>query len=340
MDNFYYLGSEIKSIDGVIKGYAVRFGSPNDTDLESDYFTIDTDFGRPLKIGDSFKMNAYYHHGQDKTLKSMVIGEGTVTLDDKGLWYEAQLDMSNEYAAMIDKMIKEGKMGFSSGAAAHLVSREKKSNAYHIKTWCISEISLTPQPAEPRAKVYKSIQEIEEIDKNKDSKKEMEKEDSEEENSEEVEIEVDTNLDPESFVNEIFIDSNKELVSEAIHELFERMCNGLYAVLEQGKPFNYVEALINGFSKRAIEFSNKIYDVPEEEKSALKLYNGSKPETVRDLERRLRDVVKVSNNQAKALAGIVFNQRDVENDTNKKSIEPNNELKNKMIKQAMLDLMR
>ena len=125
-DTLYLFGSEIKAVDGKVKGYAIRFGSPADTDLESDYFTANTDFGRPLKKGDSFQMNLYYHHGQDKTIKSYVIGSGIATLDDKGLWFEAQIDMANEYSKYIDELAKQGKLGYSSGSASHLVSREKR----------------------------------------------------------------------------------------------------------------------------------------------------------------------------------------------------------------------
>jgi phage head maturation protease len=157
-DQLYYLGSEIKSeSNGKIKGYAVRFGSPDDTDLEHDFFTPNTDFGRKMKKGDSFKMNLYYHHGQDRTLKSSVIGEGIVTMDDKGLWMEAQIDMANEYGKMIDDMAKRGLLGFSSGAASHLVTRSKAGKSFEIITWPLSEVSTTPSPAEFRNKILKSI---------------------------------------------------------------------------------------------------------------------------------------------------------------------------------------
>jgi phage head maturation protease len=157
-DQLYYLGSEIKSeSNGKIKGYAVRFGSPDDTDLEHDFFTPNTDFGRKMKKGDSFKMNLYYHHGQDSVLKSSVIGEGIVTMDDKGLWMEAQIDMANEYGKMIDDMAKRGLLGFSSGAASHLVTRAKAGKSFEIVTWPISEVSTTPSPAEFRNKILKSI---------------------------------------------------------------------------------------------------------------------------------------------------------------------------------------
>lgn len=157
-DQLYYLGSDIKSTaPGVVKGYAIRFGSPNDTDLENDYFTPETDFGRPLKVGDSFKMNLYYHHGQDSVLKSIPVGSGIITMDDKGLWMEAQIDMANEYGKMIDELAKMGKLGYSSGATSHLVERKKTGKSFLIKSWPIGEVSLTVTPAESRNKVYKLI---------------------------------------------------------------------------------------------------------------------------------------------------------------------------------------
>jgi HK97 family phage prohead protease len=157
-DQLYYLGSAVKSTaPGMIKGYAIRFGSPNDTDLENDYFSPETDFGRPLKVGDSFKMNLYYHHGQDSVLKSIAVGSGIITMDDKGLWMEAQIDMANEYGKMIDEMAKMGKLGYSSGATSHLVERQKNGKSYLIKSWPIGEVSVTPTPAESRNKVMKLI---------------------------------------------------------------------------------------------------------------------------------------------------------------------------------------
>lgn len=157
-ENLYIYGDAIKATaDGKIKGYAIRFGSPDNTDLEADYFVASTDFGRPMKMGDKFKINLYYHHGADSTMKSYPIGYGEVMMDDVGLWYEAQIDMSNEYGKMIDKLAQQGKLGFSSGAAGHLVTREKTGKSYKIMSWPIAEVSVTPTPAESRNKVYKLI---------------------------------------------------------------------------------------------------------------------------------------------------------------------------------------
>ena len=66
MQTLVNFGSAIKADDsGRVRGYLVRFGGQ---DLEGDFFTPQTDFGRPMKSGDRVPMNLYYHHGQDKDI--------------------------------------------------------------------------------------------------------------------------------------------------------------------------------------------------------------------------------------------------------------------------------
>jgi len=146
-----FQGSNIKATGrGMVEGYLVRFGSPSDTDLERDYFTKSTDFGMEFLDGSSHKLGLYYNHGMDPVVKTKKIGYGSIKMTDNGLWYEAQLDMADEYAKMIYDLAKKGKLGFSSGAASHMVDREKVGKSYEIKRWNLAEASLTPQPAESR----------------------------------------------------------------------------------------------------------------------------------------------------------------------------------------------
>lgn len=149
-DKLVYFGDSIKVVGNVVKGYLVRFGNPKDTDLEGDYFTSKTDFGRPLSEGKSFALNLYYHHGADKTIGTKEIGTGIVKMDSVGLWYEAQINMNDEYNMMIAELAKRGKLGFSSGAAGHMVERTQKGLSHEILRWNIAEASLTPRPAESR----------------------------------------------------------------------------------------------------------------------------------------------------------------------------------------------
>lgn len=142
-----------------IGGYAVRYTGPSDPDLYGDFFTSSTDFGHDDL--DGLKMRLYYEHGMN-ALKSAAIGRGTFKSDDKGLWYEAELEESNEYIEYIRELIEQGRIGYSSGAVGHLVEREPAGGkAYWIKTWPLGEISITKKPAEPRNLVsLKSLYEL------------------------------------------------------------------------------------------------------------------------------------------------------------------------------------
>jgi phage head maturation protease len=98
---------------GYVKGYLVRFGDTKTADLEGDYFTKATDYGFPIESGKRVPLNVYYHHGMDAQVGKKSIGTGYIKMDDTGLWYEAQLDLADEYGSMIAKLCKQGKMGFS-----------------------------------------------------------------------------------------------------------------------------------------------------------------------------------------------------------------------------------
>ncbi len=82
---------------GYVKGYLVRFGDTKTADLEGDFFTPQTDYGFPVAKGQRVPLNVYYHHGMDAAVGKKSIGTGYIKMDDVGLWYEAQLDMADEY---------------------------------------------------------------------------------------------------------------------------------------------------------------------------------------------------------------------------------------------------
>jgi len=142
-------GSEIKMLEnGKIGGYAVLFSGPTDTDLYGDFFTDGTDFGDVKSVG------LYYQHGYDPVLKNTRIGSGTLKYDERGLWFEAQIEDRHEYVDMIRELVEMGKLGYSSGAVSHLVSRKEAPNgAGQITAWPLGEVSLVTRPAEPRISV-------------------------------------------------------------------------------------------------------------------------------------------------------------------------------------------
>jgi len=160
-DKLIYYGDSLKVISqtndqAVVGGYVARYGSPKDTDADREYFTTETDFD--IKSGE--ERSVYFHHGLDRNLKNRRLGRATITYDEVGAWAESVIELSDRYAQKIVQFIKEGRLGYSSGTAPHLVERQPVEGATHIKYWPIAEVSITPTPAEPRNRVYqiKSIE--------------------------------------------------------------------------------------------------------------------------------------------------------------------------------------
>ena len=259
---------------GSVKGYLVRFGSPDATDLEGDFFTPQTDFGFPIKAGERVPLNVYYHHGMDKIVGKKSIGTGYVKMDETGLWYEAQLDMADEYGSMIAKLCKQGKMGYSSGAAGHMVERKSVGKASEITRWCIAEASITPTPAEYRNSV-KSLEDMYSMEP-------MEEE--------EIVMAPMPEQSPEEYAVSVFDESESEMVHEGLEAYYDALCGAIEMVTDQAMA----DAIIDEFAKRA---------------KALFAMHGVKsvqPASLRGVERRLRDAVGLSRSSAKRLAPVVW----------------------------------
>ena len=125
-------------------GYLVVWGDASTRDLQGEYFTPATDFAldwydeRPV----------LYHHGLDGNLKAAVIGKiDRLTVDEVGIWAEAQLDLHKRYVRAVQRLVEKGVLNWSSGSLAHLVDVADDGT---IKRWPLVEGSLTPTPAEPR----------------------------------------------------------------------------------------------------------------------------------------------------------------------------------------------
>ena len=146
-DELIYFGDAIKAMgNGKVGGYLVRYSSGDAPDLTGDYFNAGADYG----IGDGATVPIYYQHGFDPVIKNRRIGSGKAKFDEVGIWLESQLEMRDEYERMIYELAESGKLGWSSGAAGHLVDRKQNGKAWQITSWPIAEASLTPTPAEPR----------------------------------------------------------------------------------------------------------------------------------------------------------------------------------------------
>ena len=144
-DILIFTGDAVKALgDGRVGGYLARFTKSGDYDLTGDRFDAATDFG------DADKLPVLFNHGMDRTLGRKRIGKSELRRDDVGLWVEAQLQQRDEYERAIYELAEQGKLSWSSGAAAHTVEREPEGKGAYIKQWYLSEASLTPTPAEPR----------------------------------------------------------------------------------------------------------------------------------------------------------------------------------------------
>lgn len=141
-------GDAVKDLgNGKVGGLLVLFTTSEDPDLEDDFFTKETDYD----LERSTKSSVYYAHGRDKTIGTRKLGEGSMEIKDAGVWIEAQLNLRDKYEKAIYKLVKQGKLGWSSGTAPHLVERKEVDGANQVMKWPLGlDATLSPIPAEPR----------------------------------------------------------------------------------------------------------------------------------------------------------------------------------------------
>jgi len=152
--------SDVKA-DGTVEvgGYGILFTGPDDPDLDGQFFTAESDFW--LAGRKDAAAWAIYGHGMDEVMgvKRLSPTPWKAEVDEAGVWMEGQLEIADKYDEMlVEKGIKPGKMGLSTGVPPHLVRTEQKGGAEHIKTWPFAEVSITPQPAEPATREPLGVQ--------------------------------------------------------------------------------------------------------------------------------------------------------------------------------------
>lgn len=153
MSELVYIGGALKALDenGKVGGYLVRFSDASRKDLDGEYFTKSTYFG----ARDADGADCLMHHMQPlpdvpRELTDHIFHPLKTKKDDIGIFAETILDLADKYEKKVFELISEGKLGFSSGAAAHTVIKGEDGE---IKRWLIAEGSFTPIPAEPQNKV-------------------------------------------------------------------------------------------------------------------------------------------------------------------------------------------
>jgi hypothetical protein len=143
-------GAALKAVEGGdVEGLLVVFGNPDAVDLENEFFSAETDFGRLRETP------IWLNHAQPvKTASGVIlieepIGYGALELTDEGVIIRGLLDAKYRYLAQIAP-----ELGWSSGTAAHLVVRQPVGKATFIKRWLLGlDASITPTPAEPRTMI-------------------------------------------------------------------------------------------------------------------------------------------------------------------------------------------
>ncbi|UCG10733.1 MAG: phage major capsid protein, partial [Dehalococcoidia bacterium] len=132
-----------------VGGVLVRFGDPDDTDADMEFFTKDTFFG--MKPGEKKHTPVWFNHrvpfkskGGDIWVRDP-IGEGWMELTEDGVLIDAIIDAREVYEGVLDKL------GWSSGTAARFTDREAAGKASRITHWPLGlDASMTFGPAEPR----------------------------------------------------------------------------------------------------------------------------------------------------------------------------------------------
>jgi hypothetical protein len=124
-------------------GWLVKFG---EVDFEGDVFTEETNFFLGPS-GQKANIPVLYEHGRDSLLGLSLLGEGTVSLRDGGLWISATLRVPPMLGSALKRLARDRQIGWSSGAAAHLTPPLRKGTPNHVKSWAIAEASLTTRPA-------------------------------------------------------------------------------------------------------------------------------------------------------------------------------------------------
>jgi HK97 family phage major capsid protein len=143
-----------------VGAYAIRFSTAAEKDLQGDYFTAETKFGRDGGNG----APVLFHHGMTAGKGGLLgeMGDGEygpakATRDDTGIFAEVMLDLSDKHQAAFYAACQKGALRWSSGSAQHMV---RKADDGRILRWPIVEFSLTPKPVEPRLPALRPLKSL------------------------------------------------------------------------------------------------------------------------------------------------------------------------------------
>jgi hypothetical protein len=136
-----------------VSGWLVQYDK---VDSHKQHFKSETDFGR--NRDEAFTMPLMIEHGKFRKFGKKSYGEVTCSFKDEGIYAEGLIDLSLPNAAQVQTFVKNGQMGWSSGAGSHTVDVDDEG---FIKSWFICEGSLTRKPAEKSNVAYaKSVDDL------------------------------------------------------------------------------------------------------------------------------------------------------------------------------------
>lgn len=144
-------GDAVKALgEGWVGGYLVKFSDPvksgGDLTHYKDMFLPppDTDYGSATKS------DVYVHHRMLPGLgKKQLRNQADIGFDDAGVFIKHLLDLRDPYERALYTAAQQGKLGWSSGTAPHLVERKSLEDGRHIVAkWPLGlDASYTPTPA-------------------------------------------------------------------------------------------------------------------------------------------------------------------------------------------------
>lgn len=140
-------GYSVKAVagnEGLVGGYLVKFGGGGDLSQWRDVFTPQTDFGSHTKT------DVWVHHRMLPGLgKRKLANQAEIGTDDVGVFIKHLLDLRDPYEKALYGLTQQGKLGWSSGSAPHLVERKAIEGGRHeIRQWPLGlDASYTPTPA-------------------------------------------------------------------------------------------------------------------------------------------------------------------------------------------------
>ncbi len=138
--------TETEDGDLHVEVYGVPFGGPEylgGKDFDGEYFDKSTDIG-PLKT-----VLSYFDHGKNPYFGTNPIGLAEkMGMDEEGWIYRVIVDRHYQYKNLLKKLADAHVLSASS--TPHQNTARKDENG-HWKTWHVTEVALTPTPANPLA---------------------------------------------------------------------------------------------------------------------------------------------------------------------------------------------